>query len=563
MNKLKIALAQIGPTIGALRTDKNYKGNLELHLDAWVKAKEQGADLVVATEMSLVGYPARDLIQREDLLNAAQTVLTELTEKTKDGPAFLVGAPLYENGQVFNAAYLLDKGRVIGVTRKHHLPNYGEFDDKRNFAEGDFPDVIDWHRVKLGVLICEDTWKQDVALHLAKQRATILISINASPFVKCKHEKRLKDVLEKRVTETGLPIIYVNQMIGIDGLVFDGSSVAMNTDTSLLLQAPSWEEGVYMTEWQETASGLVGRSDILVKPPEGLETLYMALVKGTHDYIVQNGFKKVVLGLSGGIDSSLVAMIAADAIGGENVTCLRLPSQYTADISNDTAETIARHIHALLHTVEIEPIVDVFRKQLSPIRKENAPSVTDENLQARARGVVIMAYSNDYGCLVLTTGNKSEVGTGFCTLYGDMNGGFNPLKDVYKTEVYELVKWRNAHKSKNALGPEGLIVPEEVLTRPPSAELKEDQKDQDSLPPYPILDDILQRFVEKKETIDAIIAAGHDEKTVLRVWKLIDSAEYKRQQAAPGVMVSAGEFDRVYRMPISHRFNSAQLRRKG
>ena len=544
---LKIALAQLNPTVGDL------EGNERKLIEARAKAAAEGADLIVFPELFLTGYPPEDLVLRPAFHNAARTRAEALAARLGPGPAVLVGTVWPEDGAIYNAVLLLDEGRVAAVRHKVDLPNYGVFDEKRVFQAGSLPSPISFRGVRLGVPICEDIWKDEVTECLAECGAEILLVPNGSPFDWKKPDVRMH-ISVARVIETGLPLAYVNQVGGQDELVFDGASFVLNADRSLPCQLPSWEEHVAVTEWTRTPDGWRCMKGPLHTAEEGDGAAYAACVVGLRDYVEKNGFPGVVLGLSGGIDSALVAAMSVDALGPERVHAVMMPYRYTAKQSVSDAEACAKALGIRLDTVPIAPAVEGFTEALSGIFAGEAPDTTEENIQSRARGVIVMAISNKFGSMVVTTGNKSEMSVGYATLYGDMNGGFNPVKDLYKLEVYRLARWRNANRPKGARGPEGEVIPSSIITRVPTAELREDQTDQDSLPPYDVLDDILASLVEHELPIADVIARGHDPDVVRKVERLLYIAEYKRRQAAPGVKISSRNFGRDRRYPITNRF---------
>ncbi|MBL8844407.1 MAG: NAD+ synthase [Hyphomicrobium zavarzinii] len=544
---LKIALAQLNPIVGDLA------GNERKLLDARAAAAAQGADLVVFPELFLTGYPPEDLVLKPAFHNAARAQVEALAARLGPGPAVLVGTVWPDNGAIYNAVVLLDQGAVVAVRRKVDLPNYGVFDEKRVFTAGDLPSPIAFRGVRLGVPICEDIWKDEVTECLAECGAEILLVPNGSPFDWKKPDVRLNVALA-RVTESGLPLAYVNQVGGQDELVFDGASFVLNSDHSLACQLPAWEEHLAVTEWTRTADGWRCAGAPIHKLTEGDAAAYHACVLGLRDYVEKNRFPGVVLGLSGGVDSALVAAMAVDALGPERVHAVMMPYRYTSEQSIADAKACAAALGIKLDTVPIEPAVTGFAAALSAVFAGRAPDITEENIQSRARGVIVMAISNKFGAMVLTTGNKSEMSVGYATLYGDMNGGFNPVKDLYKMEIYRLCRWRNAHVPTGGLGPAGEVIPESIIVRPPTAELRENQKDEDSLPPYPVLDDILSCLVEQEMPIGQMIARGHPEEIVRKVERLLYLAEYKRRQAAPGVKISSRNFGRDRRYPITNRF---------
>jgi NAD+ synthase len=477
------------------------------------------------------------------------------------GPGMIVGGPWRQDpaarpplfGKVFNAAYVLDGGKITTHRCKHDLPNYGVFDEKRVFGAGPLPGPVNFRGLRLGVMICEDMWQPDVAECLEESGAEVLVVINGSPYELNKTEERIQLAVQ-RIAETGLPLIYVNQLGGQDELVFDGASFALNADHSVAAQLPAFEAAVEVLEWQRGETGWTARPGRRVAPESGLEPVYRALMLGLRDYVNKNRFPGVILGLSGGIDSALSAAVAVDALGPERVHCVMMPSPYTSQESLDDAAEAAGLMNVELDQVSIEPAMQAFDSMLAPLLNGYAADTTEENIQARSRGMTLMAVSNKLGYMVLSTGNKSEVSVGYATLYGDMVGGFNVMKDLYKTMVFDLARWRNQVHPAGALGPAGRVIPERIITKPPSAELKPDQKDEDSLPSYDVLDDILKGLIEGEESIDAIVARGHPRDLVNRVWRMLELAEYKRRQACPGVKITRRAFGKERRYPITNAF---------
>lgn len=548
-DSLAIAIAQINPTVG------DVAGNIALIRAARDEARTLGADLVVYGELTVCGYPPEDLVLKGAFLDACEKAVEELAAETADGPALLIGAPWRVNGKLHNAALLLDHGRVAATRLKHHLPNYGVFDEIRVFAPGPHPGPVAFRGVRLGVLICEDMWYPDVAETLAESGAHILVVPNGSPYEVDKPYARL-DHARNRVKETGLPLLYVNQLGGQDELVFDGASFALNADGCVGLSVEPWQSRVVLTRWSEGKDGTWRCVGDLVPPVENSEGIYQALVTGLRDYVNKNRFPGVVLGLSGGIDSALCAAIAADALGPDRVWCVMMPSPYTSDESLEDAAECARLLGVRLDTVNIGPAMGAFDSMLGPLFVGKDSDITEENLQSRSRGLTLMAISNKFGPMVLSTGNKSEMSCGYATLYGDMCGGYAVLKDVYKTTVFAVSSWRNTRRPPGCLGPEGRVMPDRVITKPPSAELKPDQKDQDTLPPYDELDAMLQAMIEGEKSVADIVAQGFDEAVVRRVWRMLDRAEYKRRQAPPGVKITSRSFGKDRRYPITNAFTS-------
>lgn len=548
IDRFRLALAQLNPIMG------DIAANLAMARKARAEAAAMGADVVMFTELFLAGYPAEDLVLRPAFQDACRRACEELARDTADGgPAVLVGLPWNEDGKVYNAYAVLDAGAVAAVRFKVDLPNYGVFDEKRVFAAGPLPGPVSLRGLRLGLPICEDIWSEEVVECLAETGSEILLVPNGSPYW---HDKMLEryNIAAARVTETGLPMAYLNQVGGQDELVFDGASFILNGDASLAGQFRAFSETVELTEWRREPQGwrCVAAPRELVE--EGEQADYAACVLGLRDYVEKNGFPGVVLGLSGGIDSALCAAMAVDALGSERVHCIMLPYRYTSSESLDDAAACAQALNVRYDILPIATAVEGLEAALAPLFVGTPRGVTEENLQSRARGTMLMSVSNKFGAMVVTTGNKSEMSTGYATLYGDMNGGYNPIKDLYKTEVYRLSALRNGWKPTGALGPDGEVVPANILVKAPTAELREGQKDQDSLPPYDILDDILIGLVEEELRVAEIVARGHDEATVKKVERLLYLAEYKRRQSAPGVKVTRRNFGRDRRYPIVNRF---------
>src|SRR5215469_8942366 len=553
-DRLAIAVAQLNPAVG------DISGNLECARKARQQAACDGADLIALSELFIAGYPPEDLVLKPAFQSACRSAVETLARETADGgPAVLIGTPWAEDGKLYNAYALLADGRVAAIRFKVNLPNYGVFDEKRVFASGPLPGPINYRGVRLGGPVCEDTWTdwgdyENVIECLSETGAEILIVPNGSPYWRDKSEVRL-NVSVQSVAESGLPLIYVNQTGGQDELVFDGASFALNADRSVAFQLPAFRETVLTTQWSRNSGVWRCAQGPIARPDELDEADYTACVLGLRDYVDKNRFKGVVIGLSGGIDSALCAAMATDALGRERVRCLMLPFRYTSQESLDDAAAIARALGVRYDVVPIESAVRGLEASLTAVFAGSPRDVTEENLQARARGTILMAVSNKFSLMVVTTGNKSEMSVGYATLYGDMNGGFNPIKDLYKTEVYRLARLRNGWKPAGADGPAGKVIPENVLTRAPSAELRENQTDQDTLPPYDVLDQILERLVENEEPTASIVAAGFDRQTVMKIERMLYLAEYKRRQAAPGVKVTLKNFGRDRRYPIVNRFH--------
>ncbi len=547
-NRLVIGLAQIECTVG------DIAGNLARLRAARAEAAAFGADLVMFSELFIAGYPPEDLVLKPAFLEACRAACEAIASETAEGgPAVLVGLPWGEKGHCYNAYALLAKGRIEAVRFKVDLPNYGVFDEKRVFTPGPMPGPVSFKGVRVGIPICEDIWGPDPVECIAETGGEILLVPNGSPYWRGKTNERLS-VAVARVVESRLPLIYLNQFGGQDELVFDGASFGLNANSSLAFQLPAFSEVVAKTVWERGAKGFVCAEGPRSGIEEGDEADYAACVLGLRDYVNKNGFPGVVMGLSGGIDSALCAAMAVDALGPGLVHCLMLPYRFTSTESLNDAEHCARALGVRYDILPIAPAVEGFEKVLAPLFKGTNRGITEENIQSRARGTLLMSVSNKLGSMLVTTGNKSEMSVGYATLYGDMNGGFNPVKDLYKMQVFRLAELRNRWKPKGALGPDGEVIARNILIKPPTAELRENQKDQDSLPPYEVLDAILEGLVEKEMRVADVVAEGHDLETVKKVERLLYLAEYKRRQSAPGVKVTKKNFGRDRRYPIVNRF---------
>ena len=547
-DRLAITIAQLNPIVG------NIAGNADKTRGARAKAAAAGADLVLLPELFICGYPPEDLVLKPALQAACRAAVETLARDTADGgPAMLVGTPWVEDGKLYNAAALLEGGRVAGLRFKVDLPNYGVFDEKRVFAPGPLPGPMNVRGVRIGVPICEDIWGPEPVECIGETGGEILLVPNGSPYRRGVIDERL-NVAVARVREAGLPLVYLNQVGGQDELVFEGASFVLNRDLTLAAQLPAFREDIATVGFVRTAAGWRAEAGSIASIESGDEADYAACVLGLRDYVDKNRFPGVVIGLSGGIDSALCATIAVDALGAERVRCVMMPYRFTAPESLADAASVAKALGIDYDTVPIAPAVEGLEKALAPLTAGLPRDVTEENLQARARGTILMAISNKFGLMVVTTGNKSEMSAGYATLYGDMNGGFNPIKDLYKTEVYRLSRLRNRWRPHGGLGPAGRVIPENVLVRAPSAELRENQTDQDSLPPYDVLDAVLERLVEREESVATIADAGFDRDMVMRIERMLYLAEYKRRQAAPGVKVTLKNFGRDRRYPIVNRF---------
>jgi NAD+ synthase len=547
-DKLAIAVAQLNSTVG------DIAGNAEKVRHARAEAAAQGADLVVFPELYISGYPPEDLVLKPAFQAACRSAVEQLARETASaGPALVVGTPWPDDGKLYNAAALLDGGAIAALRYKVDLPNYGVFDEKRVFVPGPMPGPVNFRGVRLGLPICEDIWGPEPVECIAETGGEILLVANGSPYRHGVADQRL-NVIVPRIKETGLPLIYANQIGGQDELVFDGASLALNGDCSLAFQLSSYKEALVTTQWSRQGHGWRCDGGPKITAPEGDAADYAACVLGLRDYVNKNGFPGVVLGLSGGIDSALCAAMTVDALGPGRVRCIMMPYKFTAQESLDDAAACAKALGVRYEILPIAAAVEGFEAVLKPAFSGLPRDVAEENLQARARGTTLMAISNKFHLMLVTTGNKSEMSVGYATLYGDMNGGFNPIKDLYKTEVFRLARLRNSWKPEGAMGPDGLVIPENIIVRPPTAELRENQQDEDSLPPYAVLDPILERLVEGEESVAAIVADGFDRDTVMRVERMLNIAEYKRRQAAPGVKVTLKNFGRDRRYPITNRF---------
>ncbi|HEY4266032.1 MAG TPA: NAD+ synthase [Micropepsaceae bacterium] len=551
-NAFAIALAQLNPVMG------DIPGNLARARAAREKARAAGADLILFSELFITGYPPEDLVLKPAFQTDAMEAVENLAKDTADsGPAVLIGTPWVKDGALYNAVAYLDAGKVAGTSFKVDLPNYGVFDEKRVFAPGPMPGPFNIRGVRIGVPICEDIWGGDPVECLCETGTEILLVPNGSPFDALKRDHRL-NVTVAHVVECNLPLAYLNQVGGQDELVFDGGSFVLNADRSLAVQLPSWEEALSITHWRREGEGWVCEQGPLAEMQDQNMALYSAMVLGLKDYVNKNRFPGVVLGLSGGIDSAISAAVAVDALGASRVRAVMMPSRFTSKDSLEDAAAVAKLLGIAYDIVPIEEPMRAFGEALAPIFAGRVADATEENIQARIRGVILMAISNKFGPMVLTTGNKSEMSVGYATLYGDMAGGYNVLKDLYKTQVFALSRWRNQTWPNGALGPQGRMMPERVIDKPPTAELRADQKDEDSLPPYDVLDSILELLVEGEKSFEEVVAKGYDPAIVRRVEQLLYVAEYKRRQAAPGVKLTTRNFGRDRRYPITNAFRDAR-----
>ncbi|MDA0358871.1 MAG: NAD+ synthase [Proteobacteria bacterium] len=543
-----IALAQMNAHLGKVNA------NVSRLAEARAKSALQGAEIIVTPEMFLSGYPCDDLVLRNDFMADVAAGIDQLTELTSDGgPAIVVGAPAAIDVAIYNSVFVLDGGKQLARFDKVNLPNYGVFDDKRNFTAGQMPGPAMLRGLKIGFPICEDIWEPNVAECLEESGADLIIAINASPFDISKPERRMSTIVARTV-ETGLPVAYVNMVGGQDELVYDGSSFAINAGGKLACHLPSFSESIVVISAQKTA-GMVTLTGQITPPDSDLTALYRGLCLGLRDYVHKNGFPGVLLGLSGGIDSALVAALAVDALGAEAVHAVMMPSAFTSQESLDDAAEMGAALGIRLDTIAITPAIDALGTMLADQFAGTAPNVAEENIQSRLRGLILMGISNKHGAMVLATGNKSEYAAGYSTLYGDMCGGYAPLKDVWKVDVFRLCEWRNLHLPRGAAGPEGVVIPQAIIDKPPSAELRPDQKDTDSLPPYDQLDAIMAALCEEMADIETIVARGYNRDDVTQASQLLFRAEYKRFQAAPGPKMTPVAFGRDRRLPLTSGFN--------
>ena len=544
---MKLFLAQINNIVG------DIDGNLKRAIDILDQAEELNSDLVVFSELFLSGYPPEDLVLKKSFVEECRNALDTLINYSKTKKVgLIVGLPIYEKNNLFNAAAIVDEGKLIGFSKKINLPNYSVFDEKRVFHQNDIPKVFEFRGIKLGVPICEDIWQDNVCLELKTQGCELIVSPNGSPFDKYKINQR-KTIIEDRVSEIGLPFVYINQVGGQDELVFDGSSLIMNGDKEIIYEAPPWQEHNAVIEFNEKEKKFNNLSFNEFKFSD-LENIYMATVIGLRDYVSKNNFPGVILGLSGGIDSAFCAAVAVDALGKDKVEAYMLPSNYTSENSTIDAEDCANRLEINLETIPISDTFLSLEESLKTSFKGLPNDITEENLQSRIRGTILMAISNKKGKMLITTGNKSEVSVGYSTLYGDMNGGFNPIKDIYKTELYALANWRNINLPNNILLDKKDVIPASIISKEPTAELRDNQKDSDSLPPYDELDQILEGLVEYELSTSELEKKGFSREEIKKVENLLYVSEYKRRQSAPGVKISLRNFGRDRRYPITNKF---------
>jgi NAD+ synthase len=548
MTKLRIASAQLNPTVG------DISANLDKARAARAEAAANGADLIVFPELFILGYPPEDLVLKPAAVEACHAAIEAFAKEP--GIATLIGTPWREDGKLYNAVVLIDDGEIRARRYKHDLPNYAVFDEKRVFAPGPIPAPVDWRGLRLGLPICEDIWLEDVPRALATQGADFFISINGSPWRRTIESERRDAFL--KWSDLDVPLVFVNQVGGQDELVFDGASFAWNPGGGEIQRLPAFTEHLAYSDWTKADGVWTGTSGQKSKVLTGLEADWKATCLALADYVNKNGFPGVVLGMSGGIDSAISAALAADALGPDRVWAVMMPSKYTSDHSLEDAKACAEALGVRYDIIDVEPAIAAMGGILTGVFAGQTPDTTEENIQSRMRGVVLMALSNKFGPMVLSTGNKSEMAVGYATLYGDMNGGYNALKDIYKSEVYQLARWRNQQNASPGLAPAGTVIPERIITKAPSAELKPDQTDQDSLPDYDVLDEILTGLVENEHGPKEIAAQGHDPALIARIENMLYRAEYKRRQAPPGAKIGRKNFGRDRRYPITNKFRSVK-----
>ena len=546
-DRFRLTLAQLNPTVGALAK------NAMMARNAWEQGRDAGADMVALTEMFITGYQTRDLVMKPAFYRDAMAAIEGLAKECADGPALGVGGPWWDGERLFNAYYVLQAGKIAARVLKHHLPNDTVFDEVRQFSSGDVSGPYRIGPLRIGTPICEDSWHEDVTETLAETGAEILLVPNGSPYYRNKYDRRVS-LMVSRVIETKLPLVYLNMVGAQDDQIFDGASFVLNPGIELAVQMPAFDQCVRHVDFESGAQGWRAVRTELIPLPDEWEQDFRAMVEALKDYVGKSGISKVLLGLSGGIDSALVAAVASDALGPENVRCVMLPSEYTSTHSLEDAASVATALGCRLDSVPIEGPRDAVEAALGPLFAGTKPGVAEENIQSRLRGLLLMALSNKFGEMLLTTGNKSEMAVGYATIYGDMAGGYNPLKDLYKTRVFQICRWRNEHHREWMKGPKGMVIPPRVIDKPPSAELRENQKDEDSLPPYPVLDAILERLVERDQSMAEIVEAGFDKATVKKVEGLLYGAEWKRYQCAPGIRLTQKAFWLDRRYPIVNRW---------
>ncbi|WP_293451973.1 NAD+ synthase [Planktotalea sp.] len=547
LDRFRITLGQLNPTVG------DIAGNAAKARAAWDAGVAAGADLVALPEMFILGYNTQDLVMKPAVQAACLMAIQALAIDCADGPALAIGGPVVEDGKLYNAYFICRGGKIVSKALKHNLPNEDVFDEVRIFDSGPLGGPYSIGNARIGSPICEDAWHEDVSETLEETGAEFLLVPNGSPYYRGKFDVRMNQMVS-RVIETGLPLIYLNMVGGQDDQVFDGGSFALNPGGKLAMQMPVFDEQITQVDLTRTQDGWCVDEGAKAIIPGQFEQDYRVCVQALRDYMGKTGFKKVLLGMSGGIDSALVATIAVDALGGENVRCVMLPSEYTSQVSLDDAKDCATRIGAEYNFVPIKEGRDAITNTLGPLFEGLEADVTEENIQSRLRGLLLMAMSNKFGSMLLTTGNKSEVAVGYATIYGDMSGGYNPIKDMYKVRVFEVCRWRNENHFDWMMGPAGEVIPPSIIDKPPSAELRPDQKDSDSLPDYPILDGILEMLVDDDASVADCVAAGYDRAVVKKIEHLLYISEYKRYQSAPGTRLSRRAFWLDRRYPIVNRW---------
>ena len=545
--RFRLTLGQMNPTVGDLA------GNAAQAKRAWDAGKAAGADMVALPEMFITGYNTQDLVMKPAFTRDAMAHIEQLMAECADGPALAIGGPLLQGDKLYNAYHVLKGGRLVRQVLKHELPNETVFDEVRLYDRGPLGGPYDLGVVRVGTPICEDAWHEEVPEALAESGAEILVVPNGSPYYRNKYETRL-NVMVSRVVETGLPLVYLNMIGGQDDQVFDGGSFVLNPHGEIAVRLPVFEECIAHVDFEETDQGWRALKGDIAAFPDEWEQDYRVMVESVRDYFRKTGFSKALLGLSGGVDSAIVATIAADALGPENVRGVMMPSEYTSQASLDDAAAVAKALGIRLDTVPITGPRAAMTEALAPLFAGTEPDIAEENIQSRLRGVILMALSNKFGEMLLTTGNKSEVAVGYATIYGDMAGGYNPIKDLYKMRVFETCRWRNANHRDWMMGPAGEVIPPNVIDKPPTAELREDQKDSDSLPEYADLDVILEALIDDECSVAEVVALGFDREVVKKVERLIYLAEYKRFQSAPGARLTKRAFWLDRRYPIVNRW---------
>ena len=546
-NTFRLIIAQLNARAGDLA------GNAKKVRKAFKTAQKLNANYIAFPEMFLIGYQVGDLVRKPAFVKEVMSLVEELAAEFETGPSVGLGAPYFDGKDLFNAYYILRKGKIETVVRKHFLPNDNEFDEKRFFSEGAISGPYNIDGVKIGSPICEDAWHPDVCEAQVESGAEIFIVPNGSPYSRNKREERLQTMIS-RVVETNIPLVYLNMVGGQDDQGFDGMSFVLNPKGEIALQMPAYDEVVQKIDFEKRGDKWFAMSGPIEKLPDQQELDYRTMLETLKDYVKKTGFEKVLLGLSGGIDSALVAAIAVDALGANNVRCVMLPSEFTSESSLSDARAVAKNLNCSLDTIPISEPKTAVSKVLRDLFQDKDADVTEENIQSRLRGLLLMAMSNKFGEMLLTTGNKSEVAVGYSTIYGDMSGGYNPLKDLYKTKVFEISRWRNLNHRSWMLGSSGVIIPETILTKAPTAELRDNQKDQDSLPDYEVLDAILMAFIDDEKSVAEIVKMGFDRKIVKDIEDLIYKSEYKRYQSAPGTKLSGRAFWLDRRYPIANKW---------